>query len=122
MTDIKEENQLTDNMSKLELKEKPELPSRPFILINEDRMAAVHTLSLMNIDQCVAKPEPAKLKTLLMYLNFYNSLLQKWDKFFLAEVCDKINEKILIPDNLANNSEPQYGFIKISVDSIKSKL
>lgn len=85
-------------------------------------MAAVHTLSLMNIDQCVAKPEPAKLKTLLMYLNFYNSLLQKWDKFFLAEVCDKINEKILIPDNLANNSEPQYGFIKISVDSIKSKL
>lgn len=112
---------LASEVAKLEISHKPSLPLRSFVLLNEDRMATIHSLTLLNIEKCVKEPNASVLTTLLTYLNFYHGLCQKWDKPFLQEICDKISKEILLEENL-NGKEPQYGMIKISLEALSKKM
>ncbi|CDO92983.1 unnamed protein product [Kluyveromyces dobzhanskii CBS 2104] len=120
---ISAEDNLVDSMKKLDLKDSPPpLPSRAYIQLNDDRIATLHSVALLAIDDCVTNPETKKLKTLLMYLNFFTAFLSKWDLVLMKEICDKINDKLLTEENLKKNDEPHYALLVNAVSTISSKL
>ncbi|AET38586.1 Ybp1p Ecym_3074 [Eremothecium cymbalariae DBVPG len=92
----------------------PVPPPRPHILINEDRMAAIHSLVILGIKQNKNSQDPAKLGTVLAYLNLLVVLRYKWDKFLLQEVADTIQTHFCPSDT----NIPEIGFINISNNAL----
>ena len=122
---IQSENKADDivnDMEKLRIQDKPPLPARPYILINEDRIATLHSIAILSINDCVISPESTKLRTLLTYLNFFITFQKKWDQDLLKEICDKVNEQILTQDKSSDEIRTQYPLIEHAVESISAKF
>ena len=99
----------------------PPLPPRTYIKITEDRMAAIHSLTMMAIepieDATLHKkpPKKADLVLLLSYLNFLTGLRHKWDRTLLQITCDKV-ASALADDNVEETTEPEVTYIKLAND------
>lgn len=122
---IQSENKADDivnDMEKLRIQDKPPLPARPYILINEDRIATLHSIAILSINDCVISPESSKLRTLLTYLNFFITFQKKWDQDLLKEICDKVNEQILTQEKSSDEIKTQYPLIEHAVESISAKF
>ncbi|QEU60086.1 Ybp1/Ybp2 [Kluyveromyces lactis] len=118
-----DEDDLAKDMEKLKIKNSPPpLPSRAYMLLNDDRIATLHSVTLLAIDSCAADPESKKVKTLLTYLNFLNAFLNKWDSVFLKEICDAVNDKLIKNEKVGDKDEPHYSLLVSTVASITSKL
>ncbi|CAH01304.1 Ybp1p [Kluyveromyces lactis] len=118
-----DEDDLAKDMEKLKIKNSPPpLPSRAYMLLNDDRIATLHSITLLAIDSCAADPESKKVKTLLTYLNFLNAFLTKWDSVFLKEICDAVNDKLIKNEKVGDKDEPHYSLLVSTVASISSKL
>ena len=103
----------------------PQLPPRTYIRITEDRMAAIHSLTMMAIqpieDATLHKrpPKKADLVLLLSYLNFLTGLRHKWDRTLLQITCDKVNS-VLADD--VEETEPEVTCIKLANDVLRKFL
>lgn len=95
-------------------------PPRPYILLNEDRMAAIHSVGLIAIET-VSKNLDDKDALILVqnYLNFFNALRNKWDKNLLraihSEVASSFNDK-------TEETVSEIGYIKIANDTLVKNL
>ncbi|AMD19821.1 HCL330Wp [Eremothecium sinecaudum] len=95
----------------------PPLPPRPHFSIDVDKVAAIHSLTMMCIDSNKVDRTPVKLRTLLMYLNLLVALRKKWDKQLLHEIANYIK---LSYDEIKTPVE--IGFIHIANDRILEYL
>lgn len=94
----------------------PQLPPRPYILANEHRMAAVHSLALMSLEESRKDPSSKALATLLLtYLNFYAALRAKWDRSLRAALHAAVAEAY---SPTAAEPIPETGFIKLANDTL----
>ncbi|AGO10152.1 AaceriAAR159Cp [[Ashbya] aceris (nom. inval.)] len=96
----------------------PPLPPRPFIRLNDDRMAALHTLAMMSAKFCAESEDPKQLTTLLSYLNLISVLRKKWDQVLLREITAAVSNCI----EPRKEDIPEIGFIKIANDGLKEFL
>ncbi|AAS50526.1 AAR159Cp [Eremothecium gossypii ATCC 10895] len=96
----------------------PPLPPRPFIKLNDDRMAAFHTLAMMSAKFCTETEDPKQLTTLLSYLNLITVLRKKWDQVLLRELTVAVSNCI----EPRKEDIPEIGFIKIANDGLKEFL
>ncbi|CEP63017.1 Ybp1p LALA0_S07e00518g [Lachancea lanzarotensis] len=98
---------------------KPELPSRPYIIINEDRKATIHALAVMSFEDAKKSPVKESLVLSLTYLNLFVSLKLKWDRSLLAEIRDTANDTVGF---LEKTSLPEIDFIKLANENLESFL
>lgn len=111
---------------KLDVNERspPSLPPRPYITLDDDRMASLHSLVMLCIDQVVAEKDmdAKKFQTLLLcYMNFFVSLRYKWNKDLLHDLMVTINDKVIGEvDHQKTQNELQ--FISIANETIKGYL
>lgn len=105
-------------------KRPPTLPSRPYITLDEDKMASLHSLVLSCIEQVFIAKEPDMKRyqsLLLCYMNFFVSLRFKWNKDLLHDLMTTVNEKLASKtEDYKEQNELQ--FIKIANESIESYL
>ncbi|SCU99615.1 LANO_0F02718g1_1 [Lachancea nothofagi CBS 11611] len=97
---------------------KPPLPARPYVMINEDRMAMIHSLAIMSFEESERSPDKINLRLALTYLNFFVSLRLKWDKNLLAEIHREASQMIKQLDE--KTSVPELGFIEIANKNLSS--
>ena len=57
----------------------PSLPPRPYVTVNEDRMASIHSVAIMTIQDEKTKGKDHHI-LILNFLNFFNGLSQVWDR------------------------------------------
>lgn len=116
---------LATELSELKLSEdekshsKPPLPSRPFIMINEDRMATIHSLALLSFEDTIENADKGNLRLSLTYINFFVGLRLKWDKHLLAEVEGAASK---IVNSVTKDNSTELGFIEIALDNLKAFL
>ena len=103
---------------KNDAKKVPKLPPRPYILVNENRMASIHSLAMMTIESAKSKNQPS-LNLLLAYLNFLVGLREKWDKMLLQDVND---EATLLLKEFSTETTPEMGFIRIANNNLTEFL
>ncbi|SCW00574.1 LAFE_0C07206g1_1 [Lachancea fermentati] len=117
--------EVADNLSKLSLSEKdgsskrPVLPPRPYILVNDDRMAVLHSLAMMSIETTKSELNPNNLRLLLTYLHFFTKLQPNWDKHLLTEI-NKETSKML--ERHPKDEIPEFTFVKIANDNLGELL
>ena len=92
-------------------------PRRPYILVNEDRMAALHSIVMMTLET-VEKDmnNNVQLTLLLCYMNFFVSLRDKWDITLLTSLHDKVSETF---NSDTEETLPEIGFIKLANDTLQ---
>ncbi|SCU83861.1 LAME_0C07030g1_1 [Lachancea meyersii CBS 8951] len=98
---------------------KPELPARPYVMVNEDRKATIHSLAIMSFEESKKVPVKQNLLLSLNFLNFFISLRLKWDKALLKVIQQNANELV---EAIKDKSEPEIGFIQIASENLKSYL
>mgnify|MGYP003365194051 CR=1 FL=1 len=111
---------LTEQVQKLDIDataaSPPQLPPRPYIGINEHRMAAIHSLALMTLEECKKDTMNKAMSTLLLsYLNFFASLRAKWDAGLLTTFHSKVAE---VYNDTTEETIPETGFIKLANDTL----
>ncbi|QID85025.1 YAP1 binding protein 2 (ybp2) [Saccharomyces pastorianus] len=95
----------------------PRLPPRPYISINEDRMASIHSIAEMSFSTArQRKRTQGDLILVLTYMNFFVSLRNKWDLGLLTLVNNEISEAF------QEEGEPELGFINIANDSLSTYI
>lgn len=105
-----------DNSSSEKTVEPPALPSRPFIVINEDRMASLHSVALIAITKAVEeKFDKEGLILVQSYLNFFAAVREKWDKGLLKAIHDEVASQF---DVKTSETLPEVGFIKIANETL----
>lgn len=117
-------NKLVTSLEKLDIDNKrnpitPKLPPRPYILVNDHRIASIHSLAIMCIEANKNKNDPLKLRTLLTYLNFLICLISKWDHQLLKKICDQVD---LVFNEDSSNELPEVEFVKIANATLKNHL
>ncbi|SCU81379.1 LAFA_0C04478g1_1 [Lachancea sp. 'fantastica'] len=98
---------------------KPELPSRPYMIINEDRKATIHALAIMSFEDSKNAPIKENLMLSLTYLNFFVSLRLKWDRTLLMEIRDTAKKTV---GQLEDKSQPEIEFIKLANENLETFL
>lgn len=99
-------------------KSPPSLPPRPYIDINEDRMASIHSAAMITFHDSKTKGKERHI-LILNFLNFFNSLSQKWDKILLKQV----HKEIALEYNESTKEDvPEIGFIKIANETLGNHL
>lgn len=111
---------LQSSMSKLVINESlpPPLPPRPYVAINEDRMAVIHSLSMISLQNIKFKAtNQMDLVLLLSYMNFFVSLRTKWNIRLLELFSEEVGTQFG-----ADREEtiPEIGFIKMANEDLKS--
>ncbi|CCF55903.1 hypothetical protein KAFR_0A04680 [Kazachstania africana CBS 2517] len=100
----------------------PRLPPRPYIVINDDRMAAVHSLAMITLlaaKDTRRSQNHAHIILLLNYMNFFVNLRYKWDTGLLQTFSDEVSQTF----SGANEEEmPEVGFIRIANETLRSFL
>ncbi|SCV01035.1 LAMI_0G08922g1_1 [Lachancea mirantina] len=92
------ESDVTDALSTLSIKDDasdkkaPPVPPRPFLVITEDRMAAIHSLALLALKSLKQSPSKETSTLMLTYLNFLSGLRMKWDLIFLGEIVKELSQ------------------------------
>lgn len=95
----------------------PKLPPRPYISINEDRMASIHSIAEMSFSAArQRKRTQGDLLLVLTYMNFFVSLRNKWDLGLLTLINNEITEAF------QEEGEPELGFINIANDSLSTYI
>lgn len=115
-------DKLSKQVNALQLKksEPPKLPSRPYILINEDRMAALHSVALLALEEVKKdKTKQIYLTLLLSYMNFFTSLRDKWNKSLLSALHDEVAETF---EQDTKDSLPEIGSIQIANNILQEYL
>ncbi|CUS21268.1 LAQU0S02e09868g1_1 [Lachancea quebecensis] len=102
-----------------EKKPAPPLPARSFININDDRMAAIHSLAMMSFEDSKVNADKSCLRLLLTYLNFFTGLRFKWDRYLLEEFNKQVSEFL---SSVKSEDTPEYGFIEIAHGNLTSFL
>ncbi|GAV52925.1 hypothetical protein ZYGR_0AI02070 [Zygosaccharomyces rouxii] len=96
----------------------PSLPPRPYIDVNEDRMASIHSSAMIAFHDGKTKGKDKHI-LILNFLNFFNGLSQKWNKNLLKvvhkEIALQYNEK-------TKEDVPEVGFIKIANETLGKHL
>ena len=99
----------------------PKLPPRSVILINEDRMASIHSLFSMCLNDCSKnEKDKAELMLLLSYLNMIIVLRKKWNNNLLHIVHQKVNE--LFKNIEVDGDIPELVFIQIANNTLNDYL
>lgn len=95
-------------------------PPRPYLSLNEDRMAAIHSIVLIAIET-VSKNLVDKdaLILVLNFLNFLNALRYKWDQNLLRAIHSEV---ALHFDDKTEETVSEIGFIKIANDTLVKNL
>ncbi|CCD26738.1 Ybp2p NDAI_0I01690 [Naumovozyma dairenensis CBS 421] len=124
--DDSDESGLNEKLSELVLKDDksnkaPSLPPRPYILINEDRMASIHSIALFTIRNVLATSKASKIDLLLIlnYMSFFVSLRYRWNNVLLQVIHDEIENKF---NTRIYEDNPEIGFIKIANDTLGEYL
>lgn len=92
-------------------------PRRPYILVDDDRMAVLHSLVMMALD--IVKKDmnnKVQLTLLLCYMNFFVSLRDKWNVTLLTTLHDKVSETF---NKDTQETLPEIGFIKLANDTLQ---
>lgn len=91
----------------------PTLPPRPYITINEDRMASIHSIALICFSAAKQKKRTqGDLLLVLTYMKFFVSLRNKWDLGLLTLINKEISE------SFQGEGEPELAFINISNNTL----
>ncbi|KAG0657417.1 hypothetical protein C6P45_002438 [Maudiozyma exigua] len=92
-------------------------PRRPYILVDDDRMAALHSLVMMTLNTVTKDMNNSvQLTLLLCYMNFFVSLREKWDLTLLTSLHDKISDTF---NKDTEETLPEIGFIKLANDTLQ---
>lgn len=97
----------------------PSLPPRPYIEINEDRMASIHSAAMMAFEDDKKTRAKDKHILILNFLNFFNGLRQKWDMNLLKQIHQEIS---LQYNENTEEDLPEVGFIKIANETLGKHL
>ena len=92
-------------------------PRRPYILVDDDRIAVLHSLVMMALD--IVKKDmnnKVQLTLLLCYMNFFVSLRDKWNVTLLTTLHDKVSETF---NKDTQETLPEIGFIKLANDTLQ---
>lgn len=108
----------------------PTLPPRAFITINDDRMASIHSLAQMSIENAsLLERERADLILLQEYINLYVTMSHKWNFNLLCIFHNEVKEKILAGGNQFGTetdediqSIPEISFIKLSLETLEEHI
>ncbi|EJS43761.1 ybp2p [Saccharomyces arboricola H-6] len=91
----------------------PKLPPRPYIAINEDRMASIHSVAEISFSAGKKKKRTqGDLLLVLTYMKFFVSLRNKWDLGLLTLINKEISEAF------QGEGEPELAFINIANDTL----
>ena len=91
----------------------PKLPPRPYIAINEDRMASIHSIAEICFSAAKrGKRTQGDLLLVLTYMKFFVSLRNKWNLGLLTLINKKIAE------SFQGEGEPELVFINIANDTL----
>ncbi|QLQ82115.1 hypothetical protein HG537_0G03700 [Torulaspora globosa] len=117
---LKDDESVTGSQEAASQRSPPPLPQRAFLSLNEDRMACIHSVSLMALDKA-SKEERQKedLLLLLNYLNFFTALRNKWDKNLLKSI--HLETATYFNDD-TEEKLPEIGFIKVANDTLGKYL
>ncbi|AQZ17856.1 YBP1 (YBR216C) and YBP2 (YGL060W) [Zygosaccharomyces parabailii] len=96
----------------------PSLPPRPYVTVNEDRMASIHSVAIMTIQDEKTKGKDHHI-LILNFLNFFNGLSQKWDKNLLEDIHSQVASHY---NEGTEETIPEVGFVKIANDTLKKHL
>lgn len=96
----------------------PSLPPRPYVDINTDRMASIHSVAIMAIQDDKSKGKDRDI-LILNFLNFFNGLSQKWDRNLLQDIHSHVASQY---NERTEETIPEIGFIKIANDTLKKRL
>ncbi|QHS73271.1 Ybp2p [Saccharomyces paradoxus] len=91
----------------------PKLPPRPYVTINEDRMASIHSIALICFSVAKQKKRTqGDLLLVLTYMKFFVSLRNKWDLGLLTLINKEISE------SFQGEGEPELAFINIANNTL----
>ncbi|QLG74321.1 hypothetical protein HG535_0G02050 [Zygotorulaspora mrakii] len=97
----------------------PPPPPRPYILLNEHRMASMHSLAMLVVQN--AKKEDSEkddLILLLTYINFFIALKSKWNSGLLTVIHSEIQDAFAAKDD----ETKEVKLIKLSNDTLGENL
>ncbi|CCK70920.1 Ybp2p KNAG_0F02550 [Huiozyma naganishii CBS 8797] len=124
-------NSVTNNISKLKISEdgkpaRPALPPRPYIAITDDRMASIHSLAMVavqNVQNDLETKQMSAIPLLLAYMNLFVGIRDKWNKDLLFAMQKSIDDKFKTHKwSSDGHPVPQLDFIKIANDTLKQYL
>lgn len=111
---------LGDNSSKeVDSRNPPPPPPRPYISVNEHRMASIHSVALISIEASAhEKADKDELILMLSYVNFFIALKHKWDTNLLKIIHAEVN------DHFGSKSDEvkEISFIKLSNETLGKGL
>ncbi|CAI6509410.1 AIS_HP2_G0018510.mRNA.1.CDS.1 [Saccharomyces cerevisiae] len=95
----------------------PKLPPRPYISINEDRMASIHSIAKICFSVIKQKKRTqGDLLLVLTYMKFFVSLRNKWDLGLLIAINKEIAE------TFQEEGEPELAFINIANNTLSAYI
>lgn len=105
----------------------PMLPPRPYISITDDRMASIHSLAMMAIENTTSELTSGKkndISLTLSYMNFFVGLRDRWNKDLLHVINEEIDHRITkkIPSIKEDDRVPELQFIILANDTLGSFL
>ena len=100
----------------------PKLPDRPPITVDEHRIASIHSLVKLCIEDCL-KPLNNKTQGNLILLQYYINILitlyKQWDGFLLKEINDEIKKLF---SQRQEQEFPELEFIRLANDTLSTQL
>ena len=101
----------------------PKLPPRPYIPITDDRMASIHSLAMMAIENTTSELNFKRKDDILLtlsYMNFFVGLRDKWNRDLLYVINKEIDDRITkkISSIKKDNKVPELQFITLANDTL----
>ncbi|KAK5781229.1 Ybp2p PWA37_002166 [Arxiozyma heterogenica] len=111
------------NISISNTSEPPKLPPRPYIPITDDRMASIHSLAMMAIENTTSELNFKKRDDILLtlsYMNFFVGLRDKWNRDLLHVINKEIDDRITkkISSIKKDDKVPELQFITLANDTL----
>lgn len=121
---------ITNNLQNISITESsktPSLPPRPYVSITDDRMASIHSLAMMAIENANLELKSGKKNNILLtlsYMNFFVGLRDKWNKNLLHAINEEVNKRITKEISSMREDEifPELQFIAFANDTLGNFL